>query len=201
MQMAICDLEYKLQKDSRKERDNTQDADRGTESDSSGVQLLSQGVPPRRHLKTDLEARPRSPQREKLKSDETFHSHGGPEGVTQRCAENVVSEQVLEVRVTMLGYLFTLNRQRFWSQLDDVSHELKEELMNFGVRHPPTCVNKTLDLSDFEALYANDVRAAYVWQACYIDDVDELFCLLKLLRRVATMALKCWEGGCRVTCI
>ena len=113
-----------------------------------------------------------------------------PEGIAQRRAEDEehekqMEEEEREKRRARLGHMFTFARQHFW-KLGDIPKELRKELVEFGLTHPPRFTNHFIEPSAFEEVYFKDVEVAHSWQEEWSDEHedDDLLVLLRFLRKI-----------------
>ena len=114
-----------------------------------------------------------------------------PEGIAQRRAEDEEYEKQMEeeerdMRRARLGHMFTFDRQHFWKLLGDIPKELRKELVEFGLTHPPRFTNDFIERSAFEEVYFKDVEVAHSWQEEWSDEHedDDLLVLLRFLRKI-----------------
>jgi len=114
-----------------------------------------------------------------------------PEGIAQRRSEDDEYEKAMEeedrdMRRARLGHMFTFNRQHFWKLLGNIPTELRKELVEFGLTHPPRFTDHVIEPSAFEEVYFNHDEAAFCWQEEWSDEHedDDLLVLIRLLRKV-----------------
>ena len=75
-----------------------------------------------------------------------------------------MEQEEKNVRLAMLGYMFTFNGHRLWQLLGEITQELRQEFVKFGLRHLPRSIDCVIKASDFEKMYFDDIQAAHAWQ-------------------------------------
>ena len=115
-----------------------------------------------------------------------------PEGIAKRHTQDDGDERQIEqderdMRLARFGYMFTFDRQHFWDEIGEVPHDLRKNLVHFGLSYPrSSCELQPMRPQEFERLFFHDPRTANAWQEHYSDEGDsDLLALLRLLRRAA----------------
>lgn len=109
----------------------------------------------------------------------------------RRLEEKRYEEEQRNFRLSMLGHLFTFDRQHFWENVGEISKELRHDLEQFERDHASSLPRDThesrLSRSGYESLYYAREEAAHAWQYQYSNESEHG--TLSTIRRLVKQAI------------